>query len=605
MSGARPNPSRRAVAWLCCAAVLLCASADALAQRAGVSMQDGPYYVGDPVLVRVAAEDFDETPQPACEAQNVDAALSVKLANVAPATSSFVQIINGQRTEYKRVRFYFDFHVMASKPGTYRIGGFNVSQGTKSAKAGGLTIQFGEPEMDPDMRIDIELPSGPIYPGQRVPVTMEWWCAGDLDSIASIVIRAGLFDQFKFVDEPAQRGDPTIPIATGTDTTALKAKIDRRKLDGREYVVVLVHRMLIADKPGRYELAPIRVDVEKATRWTRDMFGRRRPAETKRVRAVGKPMTLVVESLPLSDAPPGFAGAVGQGFSIDVTADRTVVRVGDPIRLTITLRGDGNLESAGLAPLGYAGGLDPKKFRSPDTDATGTMSDDGRSKRFDVTVRVLDASVDQIPPITYAWFDPVQKHYQTAQSSPIALQALAAQMIGDKDVVDANKPDNEQPTPAEAAKPPASTDDLTGADLTIETNVLRLMTADVDRFGGVAAQIALYVVAVLVVLAAWWRRKAADVDPAVIERRRFLKTQLGHIQQALREPRQNAAREIGAACRRLIPYAADGERPEIDALIGECDALAFAPAGAPEQRIDEQLHRRAVELAQRIAKERA
>ncbi len=590
---------------LCLAVMLTVGFSSAFAQRAGVSMQEGPHYVGDAVLVRVTAEDFDEAPQPTCEPQEVGAGLSVTLANVAPLTSSFVQIINGRRTEHKTVRFNFDFQVTASTPGVYRIGGFQLSQGTKSTQASGISIQFNEVETASDMRILLELPPGPVYPGQRAPVTLEWWYAGELEAVASMAIRAGLFDQFRFEDEPIQRGDTAIPIIAGMGTLQLKARVDKRKLDGREYLVVTAQRTLIVDKPGRYELAPVSVNVEKAVRWTRDVFGRRRPAETARVRAVGQPQTLVVESLPLDKAPPGFAGAVGQGFSIDVAADRTVVHVGDPIRLTLTLRGDGNIESAGLAPLAYAGGLDPKRFRSPGSDATGVMAEDGRSKRFDVTVRVLDASVDQIPPISYAWFDPVLKQYQTTQSSPIALRVLAGQVIGAQDVVDANPPTDEEPAPVEVPRAPVAVDDLTGADLTIETDIGRLAIADADRFGGVGALVAVYAVSGLVVLLAWWRRRAADVDPAVIARRRLLRAQLGQIQQAVRQPRQAAAREIGAACRCLVPYAGTAARPEIDALIGECDALAFAPVGEADQRIDESLHRRAVDLAQRIARERS
>jgi hypothetical protein len=95
------------------------------------------------------------------------------------------------------------------------------------------------------------------------------------------------------------------------------------------------------------------------------------------------------------------------------------------------------------------------------------------------------------------------------------------------------------------------------------------------------------------------------VDPAVLERRELLRSQLAQIQQASTRPRNSAAGEIGAACRRLLSLARDGERAELDRIIGECDALAFAPAADAHQRIDENLHRRAVELAQRLAQERS
>jgi hypothetical protein len=87
----------------CFVAIGLLASSNAFAQRASVAMENGPHYAGEPVLVRVSAEGFDETPQPTCEPQNVDPGLSIKLVNVAPQTSSFVQFINGQQTSHKTV----------------------------------------------------------------------------------------------------------------------------------------------------------------------------------------------------------------------------------------------------------------------------------------------------------------------------------------------------------------------------------------------------------------------------------------------------------------------------------------------------------------------
>lgn len=594
----------RFLASLCLTSLLAFAPAAAYAQRAGVAIQQGPYYVGDPVLVRVTAENFEETPQPSCEPLNADAGITVKLANVSPPRR-IVQIIKGRRTEHTDGKFSFDFLVTASEASTFRIGGFRVSQGAKTAQTNGVTIQVNQVELDPDMRILLNLPEGPIFPGQRVPVTLEWWYAGDLGTVSSVMIRAGLFDQFKFEDEPIRQGDTTIPVLSGTDTVQLKADLTRKQSEGRDYIVVSARRMLIADKPGTHELAPISVTVEKAIEWTRDVFGRRRASRTQRLRAVGEAQTLVVKSIPLNEAPPGYAGAVGQGFSIEVSADRTVVHAGDPIRLTFTLRGDGNLESAGLAPLGYVGGLDPGKFRSPESDATGIMNEDGRSKRFEVTVRVLDESVDQIPPVTYAWFDPERQQFHTARTSPIALQVLEAKIIGAQDVVESGVSPAQSESLDTPERPATPDEDTTGADLTLVTELSRLMTADAERFGGYVGQGALYGISVMIVLLAWWRRNVAEIDPAVLARRRLFKSQADQIQQASGQTRQNAARQIAAACRQLLPYTNDGHRPELDALIAECDALAFAPASGEEQRLDERLHRQAVELAGRIAREQS
>ena len=124
-----------------------------------------------------------------------------------------------------------------------------------------------------------------------------------------------------------------------------------------------------------------------------------------------------------------------------------MVRVGDPITLALTLRGEGYLERIGLPSFGTDAGetdgrLDPKQFRLPDDDVAGTLLADSDGKQFVITVRVLDESVTQIPPLAYSWFDPKERTFQTAHSDPIALQVLPTQVVSAQDVVSGQpKPD--------------------------------------------------------------------------------------------------------------------------------------------------------------------
>jgi hypothetical protein len=54
--------------------------------------------------------------------------------------------------------------------------------------------------------------------------------------------------------------------------------------------------------------------------------------------------------------------------------------------------------------------------------------------------------------------------------------------------------------------------------------------------------------------------------------------------------------------RALLAAAPDVRRPEIDALIGECDARSYAPAASRDSSpIDAAFHQRALELAQSLA----
>ena len=107
---------------------------------------------------------------------------------------------------------------------------------------------------------------------------------------------------------------------------------------------------------------------------------------------------LSVKQIPADRTPESFAGAVGSGFSLTVSADRTVVKVGEPIALHFELRGDGNLETAALPRLDAEGLLPANSFRVAEGEIPGRLEDG--AKRFTTTVRVLDPGIQEIPALT-------------------------------------------------------------------------------------------------------------------------------------------------------------------------------------------------------------
>lgn len=591
---------------------LLCLPvAEGFAQQVDIQIQEGPYYVGEPIVLRVTARGFEEDPPPQCDTGVLPAGLSVRLAGVRPSVSSFTQIINGAVTSSRRVVYAFDYHVVVEQPGAYRLEPFTVRQGTTRASGRPVEIRVGTIQSDGDMRVALVLPTGPVYPGQRVPVEIQWWYAGDLNNVRNLVIRSDLFDRFTFVDTEVNRDDTLLPIQTKDGTVQIKARVERRTLNGREFVVLSGGRQLIVDKHESVELAPISARVEKVTRWGRGFFGRRQAAAAATIRAIGKPVTLQIKRLPLDAAPESFAGAVGHGFTMSVKADRTVLRVGDPIVLAVTLQGDGNLEQAGPPRLLAQGVLNSKRFRPAAGDVPGTVTDN--QKRFSMTVRVLDQEASEIPPIPYTWFDPDSERFETTRSAPIALRVLPGQVVTAQDVVggsdsveeaDAKQAVESSPTHPSGTVVRSNTPfDLSGADLAIETNADRLLIQESQRFGGYPTHVGIYAGSVALMMVGWWRRRVASADPEVGLRRRAIKQDVQQIHEAVKLPSHEAAGQIAAALRRLAPRAAGERRSEIDQLLAECDTVAFAPASTPSVPLDGSLHVRAVAQARAILEE--
>ena len=336
---------------------------------------------------------------------------------------------------------------------------------------------------------------------------------------------------------------------------------------------------------------------------------RRKPARTELARAVGEPLNISIKSFPVAGRPESFAGAVGPGYSIDVTADTTVVRVGDPISLNVVLRGTGNLENAGLPPLSADGGMDPARFRLPDGEASGVF--ENGQKSFNVTVRVQDESVSELPAVAYSWFDPADESYHTVRSKPIALRVMPAQIVSSADVVGSSpkRPlktpngDGQQvaaATSGSATATGSSGASLTGVDLAIETDAGVLLRDAAGRFGGLATQGCFYFAGLLLMGLALIDRKRRDIPREVLEMRRQWRVERDRINKSRSQPKKQAAESVAAGLRRLVAAMPQGPRAEAQAIIAECESLVYAPSDSGDDRLDEQLIQRALDVAGRF-----
>ena len=75
-------------------------------------------------------------------------------------------------------------------------------------------------------------------------------------------------------------------------------------------------------KPGSFDIEPASVNVDEGLRWQRDLFGRRTATQARKLRVDGKQLKITVLPVPMKGRPTSFAGAVGKGVVLEVSADR-------------------------------------------------------------------------------------------------------------------------------------------------------------------------------------------------------------------------------------------------------------------------------------------
>ena len=176
----------------------------------------------------------------------------------------------------------------------------------------------------------------------------------------------------------------------------------------------------------RIDSLDIEVDVLRATRlgppgsprsFLYNNFGSRFERETLTAPAV------TVEARPLPPgAPPSFAGAVGQ-FGLAVAADRREVDVGEPVRVTATISGRGNVATL-EAPAWEA----PASFEQYPTQTDEQIERHATQirgrKTFTFTLVPRYGGGFTLPPVTWTYFEPEAGEYRTLRSDSLRLRVV-------------------------------------------------------------------------------------------------------------------------------------------------------------------------------------
>ena len=586
------------------AIVVWIAASPAVAQEAALRASGGPHYVGVPIELQITADQFERSPEPDIDVAQPRGA-TLTLLNVAPQVSTSVQIINGQVNRSEQVRFVYRYRLKVTTPGNVEVGPFTVSQGNRRAQIQKVRFDVkAVPEAD-EQRLRLVVPGSALWVGQRIPITVEWWLTESFaERLSGRVLEVPLFDmvdrlQFEDIEDPQARTRLNVDTAAGP--IEMPAQVERREWNGKNYLVVSVKRIMIPLSAGQIDVPPASIITEEAISWRSDFFGNRVPSQVRRSRAQDEPRVLRFDSPPATNRPPGFSGAVGEGFSIETSADRSVVQAGDPIRIRIDIRGAASLDGVSLPDLNVAG-LDEHDFGLPSGARSGKVVDG--VKRFEVDVRVLHENVREIPPIAFSWFDPTTSTYETATSRPIAVSVRAASRVSADDVI-RNTPGSQE---ADAdAKAPATKLELTlerdespsnpalsslsGADLAIETRIDRLQTPSMSGPGGTALIYVLHGTGLVILIAAGLYRRRQNLDPGLRALQRSLKEEHGAIAKS------TTVNDLAAALRRMAGQAPVVPRAELDALLIECDNLAYARDARAAEAVDPELKSRAMTLA--------
>jgi hypothetical protein len=317
--------------------------------------------------------------------------------------------------------------------GTFTIPSFNLTAYGKPVKVPEATLTVvpkGAAAAWEAPRLLMLLPPGDIYVGQllRVKLALPTQENGGIMGLSQPHISGDFIfsEQFSMGmrQEPVDFDGKVVPaFAQEVMVTPLRA--------GKEELIGQTHGNIFRQnpaQPGAYSISTTLVDSD--------------------------PVELDVKPLPEAGVLPGFTGAVGQFQIGPARLSATEVRVGEPVTLTLIVRGDGNLGRMTppmLPKLTDWQGFPPE----PTTLSPASIQLRGFAS-FDYTLIPLSPKITATPAIPFSYFDPVKKKYVdlTFPLMPITVTPGPTGVAAQAPPPDAATPNNDQDDPTTREKEP-------------------------------------------------------------------------------------------------------------------------------------------------------
>jgi len=204
--------------------------------------------------------------------------------------------------------------------------------------------------------------------------------------------------------------------AEGQGTTVIR---------GRAYNFSELKSALFPVQAGRAAIGPAVVTVQLPRRGGLtgddffDRFFNAAPPEARRLQT--DPLTLQADPLP-PGTPDDFSGIVG-ALTVESSVDRTQLRAGEALTLTVVVSGVGNIKSL---PEPKRPDLPSVRFFDSESSVKLERFGDkvGGAKTFKTVLVARVSGPLEIPPLTVSYYDPAKRAYARAQSKPLRLTVL-------------------------------------------------------------------------------------------------------------------------------------------------------------------------------------
>lgn len=525
-------------------------------------------YVGMPFVLVASVTGFDDKQAPPQPPLALSGA-TVKPTGVSTSGSQSVSItINGRRTIREETILSYTYEITASKAGALTIPPMTFAAGGKRVRSQPARLVVERIPTSRSMQLRSQVPTRAVYVGEAIAITYEWSITENIDPTRFEVPLLGMTEAFAVSAPRVDNAEVKLPITGGASELVVGATSVRNGR-GQTYKFTLLVTPL---KAGAIALPPAFV-------LGRSAFGSFGFGESELSRADDVAHTLTVKELPLTGRPASFHGAVGSAFSFLVRASRSVVALGEPMELEVTIKSDARLDATTLGSLVGPDALPPAMFASEPGAPVGELAPDGMTKTFRVPVQVI-GQASEIPAIAFSYFDPATATYKTIKSEPIALAVRGSELVGAAQVARTAEAGGGGATATPRGSVVADLTALVGVDLALSGGAEPRGGAGVMRRWFGPLLIALYAAPLLIFFAGWGLMRSRGARQASGRRATQRRELLARLDAAAILPARDAAPGLAAALRAFGQLGgAMALRPEV---LQRLEVEAFAPSSAQQ-----------------------
>ena len=351
-------------------------------------------------------------------------------------------LVDGKETSETNTWFY-RFALRAKQEGDLSVPSLRFGKAYTKA----IAIKANKPQSSDRMKLEQHVAAQSVYVGEPVLLTTSWDSTYQFGAIKAVdfhfpILNDDRFQILELYEPQKEKGSQTTGLPVhGTRVLATRQGY---RVEDTQHQVLKFSKLLIPKKSGKLIIHPATLlcaaEKEKAVNNKTRRSAFQYPAyfdntffdqnvtgdQWTRIFTESQSIELDVKPLPSEGRPDLFNGMVGD-YSIAVSAEPTLVRVGEPITLTVKITAAGYMENIFFEPLRYQPYL-VNRFEIP-SDRSLPLRE-GKSKTYVQTIRPLSTSNNEIPPIQLAFFNPGSNTYITIESPAIPITVTPAEEIG-------------------------------------------------------------------------------------------------------------------------------------------------------------------------------